>query len=575
MHPMPRPALPARSQVFHAMLCLIALFTFARVGSAQSVSPNTNLTPDQQAARFLSQATFGPTSTAIAELRGLGYNYSLWIDREVAKPMSSAAALYQSAVASGAVVVDNNNASTAANRRARNEVMISGPDQLRQRVAYALSEIMVISDQDSNVAKGGVGSSDYYDMLARNAFGSFRTLMLDVTRHPMMGRYLSHYQNRKSNPTTGTRPDENYAREVMQLFTVGLYLLTADGQIVRDGSGQPIESYNDTNITEMARVFTGFTDESSSNTGSGTGRTDFPRVSQNYTSPMRMWEPQHDTGPKNLLNYVGARQPTLPANQTGLQDVEAAIDNLVEHPNTAPFIARQLIQRLVTSNPSPAYVGRVAAVFVNNGQGARGDLLAVVRAILLDHDARDSSMVADTSFGKLREPFLRVTHLLRACGYTVISGALNYDFGTKITQANLGQYPLSSPSVFNFYAPDYDPPGPIEDAGLVGPEFQVLTSVFAVSLPNTLRTLIETGANNFTVTLADQTALAGNSAALLDNLDLLFTNGTLSAATRAAIQRAVDSVTPGMVATGSTLNQTKARLAVYLIVTSPDYAIQK
>lgn len=560
-----------RSPLARALVLALALVA-ADVAPAQQVSPNSSLNADQQAARFLSQATFGPSPDAIAELRVMGNNFSLWIDREAAKPVSSAADLLQTALTRGDVTA----ADTGTNRRVRNQMMISAPDQLRQRMAYALSQIMVISDQDTNVANGQLGSSSYYDMLARNALGNFRTLMMDVTRHPMMGRYLSHYKNRKANPATGTRPDENYAREVMQLFTIGLYQLTADGQIVRDGTGRPIESYTDTDITEFARVFTGFTDESTNNTGTGTGRTDFPSAAQNYTAPMRMWEPQHDTAAKTLLRYPGARKSTLPANQTGLQDVQDAIDNLVEHPNTAPFISRQLIQRLVTSNPSPAYVGRVAAIFVNNGQGVRGDLLAVVRAILLDNDARNTAaMIPDSRYGKLREPFLRITHLLRACRYTVTDGALNYNFGNTVTQTTIGQYPLSAPSVFNFYSPEYDPPGPLANAGLVGPEFQVLNSVFAVTLPNTINTLIQTGAGNFRLNLADQEALAANSAGLLDNLDLLFTHGTMSSATRASIQRAVDGVTQAMVPSGSNLNQTKARLAVYLVMTSPDYAVQK
>jgi uncharacterized protein (DUF1800 family) len=549
----------------------LALTILGALGRAQPVTPNTGLNSDQLAARFLSQATFGPSPDAIAELRALNNNFGLWIDREATKPLSSATDLLNTALSRGDVAA----ADTGTNRRVRNHMMISGPDQLRQRVAYALSQIMVISDQDTNVANGQTGSSSYYDMLARNALGNFRTLMMDVTHHPMMGRYLSHYKNRKANTTSGTRPDENYSREVMQLFTIGLYNLTADGQIIRDGSGRPIESYTDGDITEFARVFTGFTDESTNNTGTGTGRTDFPSAAQNYTAPMRMWEPQHDTAAKTLLRYPGARKPTLPANQTGLQDVQDAIDNLVEHPNTAPFISRQLIQRLVTSNPSNAYIGRVAAVFVNNGSGVRGDLLAVVRAILVDPEARNPANIADPRFGKLREPFLRITHLLRALRYTVTDGALNYNFGNTVTQTTIGQYPLSAPSVFNFYSPDYDPPGPIADAGLVGPEFQVLNSVFAVTLPNTINTLIQSGAGNFRLNLADQEALAATPAALVDNLDLLLTNGTMSAATRAAFQRAVEGVTQAMVPSGSTLNQTKARLAVYLVMNSPDYAIQK
>lgn len=535
-----------------------------------AVAPNATLTPDQQATRFLAQATFGPSPDSLAELRGLGNDFNAWIDREAAKPVTLAVPLLTSARDAGQITAIDK----ATNRRARNQVMLSAPDQLRQRVAYALSQIMVISDNDTNVANGQEGSSSYYDMLARNALGNFRTLMMEVTRHPMMGRYLSHYKNRKANPTTGTRPDENYAREVMQLFTIGLYNLNANGTYQTAGS-QPVESYTNEQITEFARVFTGFTDDSTVTTGTGTGRTDFPRADANYSAPMRMWELQHDTGAKTLLNYPGARKPTLPAGQTGLQDVADAIDNLVEHPNTAPFIARQLIQRLVTSNPSDGYVGRVAGAFVNNGAGGRGDLKAVVKAILLDQEARNTAFISDPEHGKLREPYLRVAHVLRAFRFTVQEGALPYDLGGTFTETTLGQFPLASGSVFNFYAPDYQPAGPIGDAGLFGPEFQILNSVFAITTPNGMNTLIQTGAGRFRLNLADQTTLAANPAELLDNLNLLLTHGTMSAETRAAILTAVQGVTAAMVPSGSTLNQTRALLAVYIVTLSPDFAVLK
>ena len=540
------------------------------IGAGAAVIPNANLTADQQATRFLAQATFGPSPDSLAELRQLNYDYSGWIDREAAKSVTSAAALLTSALSAGQITAIDK----AANRRARNQVMLSAPDQLRQRVAYALSQIMVISDNDTNVANGLEGSSSYYDLLARNALGNFRNLMMDVTRHPMMGRYLSHYKNRKANAASGTRPDENYAREAMQLFTIGLYSLNANGTY-QTAAGRPVESYTNDDITEFARVYTGFTDDSTNATGSGTSRTDFPSATANYTAPMRMWDPQHDTDAKTLLRYPGARKPVLPAGQTGLQDVQDAIDNLVEHPNTAPFIARQLIQRLVTSNPSDGYVGRVAAVFVNNGASVRGDLKAVVKAILLDSEARSPAFITDPEHGKLREPYLRVTHVLRAFRYTVQDGALAYDLGSTFTESTLGQFPLASGSVFNFYAPDYQPAGPIGNAGLVGPEFQILNSVFAITMPNGMNTLISTGAGKFKLNLAEQEALAANPTALLDNLDLMLTHGTMSAETRAAILKAVQGVTTAMVPTGSNLNQTRALLAVYLVTLSPDFAVLK
>ncbi|MBA4137909.1 MAG: DUF1800 domain-containing protein [Opitutus sp.] len=551
---------------------LVLAFASAADGTA-AVSPNASLTADQHASRFLAQATFGPTTESIAELRQSGNNYSAWIDREAAKAQTKAVDVLVAERNAGRITTSDR----ALNRRARTQVMLTAPDQLRQRVAYALSQIMVVSDADSNVQNGGDGSSSYWDMLARNALGNFKTLMMDVTQHPIMGRYLSHYKNRKANSATGTRPDENYAREVMQLFTIGLYQLDASGNYIFDGGGRPLETYTNDNITEFARVFTGFTDASTNNTGTGTGRTDFPSATQNYTDPMRLWEGQHDTGAKTLLSYPGARKVNLPAGQTGLQDVSDALDNLIEHPSTAPFISRQLIQRLVTSNPSDGYVGRVAAVFVNNGAGVRGDLLAVVKAILLDHEARNTALLTDPQHGKLREPFLRVTHVLRAFKFVNSSAnPIPYDLG-GFTENTMGQFPLGSPSVFNFYSPDYEPPGPISDAALVGPEFQILNAVFAITLPNTFNTLISgaNGTGSFRLNLAEQETFASNTGALLDNLNLLLTHGTMSPESRAAILRAVDGITAAMVPGTSTLNQQRARLALQLTLLSPDYAVLK
>jgi uncharacterized protein (DUF1800 family) len=555
------------------LLSFLVVFLLAKL-SAQTVLPDNTLSPDEQASRFLAQATFGPTTKAITELRKLGYDYNAWIDREVAKTPSLAAPLVVAAFNSRQI----ERMDPISNRSARTEVMISGDDQLRQRVAYALSQIFVISDNVAAISNALEGSSSYYDMLLQGSFGNFRELLLNVTRHPMMGRFLTHYQNRKANPETGTRADENYAREVMQLFTIGLYLLNQDGTYQSVIDGRAAETYTNDHITELARVFTGFTDEDNNPiaVGTGIGRTEFPRVlKQNYTQPMKMWDLQHDTGVKTLLSYPGVRKPVLPANQTGLQDVADAIDNLFEHPNTGPFIARQLIQRLVTSNPSNGYVGRVAGVFANNGSGQRGDMLAVIKAILLDQEARNPAFIVDPEHGKLREPFLRVTHLLRAFNFVVPTGVLPYNFPFA-TAAALGQYPLSAPSVFNFYLPDYEPPGVIGGAGLVGPEFQILNSDSGVKTLNAFYSVIERALGEiFPLDLSPQAQLSGSTAMLVDNVDLLLTHGTLSDQTRAKVIAAVDGVTSTMVPSGSSLGITKAHMAVYLIMVSPDYAVLK
>ncbi len=557
-----------KTQKYAALI--FASLVLLSAGLTAAVTPNATLTADQLATRFLAQSTFGPSPASLAELRALSYNYSTWINLEAAKPVSSAVTLLVAAKAADATITTFD---TGHNRRARSQLMLAGSDQLRQRVTYALSQILVISDADSNVSGAGEASSLYYDMLARNALGNYRTLLMDVTRHTMMGRYLSHYKNRKANTAAGTRPDENYAREIMQLFSIGLYKLNADGTYQTDTSGKQLEAYTNEDITELARVFTGFTDESTNNTGTGTGRLDFPSAAINYTAPMRMWEAQHDTGTKTLVAYTGAAKPILPANQAGLVDVQDAINHLVEHPNTAPFISRRLIQRLVTSNPSSAYVGRVAAIFVNNGLGVRGDLLAVVKAILLDAEARDTSYITVATHGKLQEPFLRLTQVLRAFKYNVGTSTLPYDFGGNFTENTMGQFPLGAPTVFNFYSPDFAPEGAIETAGLVAPEFQILNSVYSVTFPNALYNLIQTGAGTFTLNLTDQTAIA-TDALLIDNLDLYLTHGTLSVETRAALTAALSKVTTAMVPTG-TLTISKVRLAIHLLILSPDFAVLK
>ncbi len=556
-----------------APLRLLIAAACAPLAAFAAVSPNASLTADQAAARFLSQATFGPTAESIAEFRPYAGSIETWIDREAAKPLTRVQDVLNAARSAGNFTT----ADRAINRRARVQVMLTANDQLRQRVAYALSQILVISDNDSAVQNGWDGPADYWDMLARNALGNFRTLLTDVTRHPMMGRYLTHYRNRKGDPALGTQPDENYAREVMQLFTIGLYQLNLDGSVATDSAGRPIENYTNDTITQLAKVFTGFTDASTNNTGTGTGRQDFPTAAQDYTSPMRMWEPQHDTTAKTLLSYPGVRKATLPAGQAGLQDVTDALDNLFEHPSTPPFISRLLIQRLVSSNPSPDYIRRVATVFVNNGRGVRGDLLAVVKAILLDPEARSLASITNPQHGKLREPFLRVTHVLRAFKFTATPSStitfIPYELG--FSENVMGQFPLGAPTVFNFYLPDYEPPGPIQAAGLVGPEYQILNAVFGISLPNTLNTLITSGTGTFRLNLADQEALAGNVDALLDNLNLLLTHGMMSAESRTAIRTAVSGITAAMVPANSNLNQQRARLALYLTLMSPDYAVLK
>ena len=328
------------------------------------------------------------------------------------------------------------------------------PDPLRQRVAFALSQVLVISDRPEDLAVVPQGMANYYDVLLTHSFGNYRDLLRDVSLHPCMGMYLSHLGNRKPDPANNIFPDENYAREVMQLFSIGLWMLNPDGTRQLDPDGQPIPSYDNTNITEFARVFTGL--------AFGGTNVNFGLWPRDFTTPMKGWDAEHDLAPKSLL--LGATTPARAASpgSTGtatLADVDAAIDNLFHHPNTGPFIAIRLIQRLVTSNPTPAYVGRVAAAFADNGSGVRGDMQAVVKAILLDPEARDYAALADPQFGKVREPFLRCVNFARAFNASAPAGFYALD---AFTLDHIEE-PLKSPSVFNFYLPTYSPPGPITD----------------------------------------------------------------------------------------------------------------
>lgn len=543
------------------------------------------------AARFLTQATFGPKKSEIDALTGGSIN--AWIDAQLALPYSShrAAALADRAAFGGDTYGPNWNDMTQGNRlSAWYKHALTAPDQLRQRVTFALSELFVTSDFGGSFPEANVA---YYDVLGNAAFGNFRTLLENVTLNPMMGEYLSLVRNRKANPATGSTPDENYAREVMQLFTIGLNKLQPDGTLLLGADGLPIPSYDQTTITETAKVLTGWTyyDDTTFTITGGFSL-------QSKITPMIMFPAQHENSAKTIINGT-----VIPANQGGARDLQLLLDALFQHPNTGPFIARQLIQRLVTSNPSPGYVYRVAQKFADNGAGERGDLKAVVRAILTDYEARSPVVAANPTFGKIKEPLLRVTSLFRAFnvsnpagrplgkilfvngapltgatprpadGYTVQG---NGYIGLELSDLFLAQAPLRSPSVFNFFHPDYVSPGPLAAAGMVAPEMEITDETFAVSVPNFLQTYIfqnnpggPTDGGILTLDLSYEQTLANDPAALVDHLNLILCGGSLPTATRARILTALASLTPQ---TGAL---EKARTAVLLIATSPAGATQK
>ena len=529
----------------------------------------TNITATD-AARLLTQATFGPKKSEIDALTG--GSIASWIDAQIALPNTShrTATAAERAAAVAAVepgVTDPNDYPAALRQRAWFQIALTAPDQLRQRVAFALSQIFVVSDVTFNQGMTEP-VANYNDLLATGAFGNYRTLLEQVTLSPVMGLYLSHLKNAKADPVAGTNPDENYAREVMQLFSIGLVQLQPDGTLKLDDQGLPLPTYNQTTITQMARIFTGWAFFSAT-PGATNNLTLFRRNTNDYINPMMIYAVAHETGTKDLSPVLTTG--LIPANLGGTEDLKRALDALFNHANTPAFVSRQLIQRLVTDNPSPAYVYRVAEKFRDNGSGTRGDLGAVVRAILTDYEARATAVTDDPGYGKLKEPLLRYTGILRGFSAASSSGRNNQDN----VQGSLAQASLRAQSVFNFFEPGYVFPGPLAAAGLVAPEFQITDDTTAISVPNFFRGAIfatATGLNaakvlmpNFTAELA----LAGNTTALLDRLIPVMAAGQMTAATRTRITTTLNALPV------TTTALERVQTAVLLIATSPDGATQR
>lgn len=505
-----------------------------------------------EASRFLQQATYGATSAEIQRVVTLGYPG--WIDNQFTRPATLHLAMHNAMQAELMPHYTEESDRTCtfswgcnlSRHDAWMQIAVTGEDQLRQRVAFALSQLFVISDVSDNVGYSHLAVSDYYDTLAVNAFGNYRTLLEEVTLHPLMGRYLGMLQNEKADPRQNTEPDENFAREVMQLFSIGLVELNTNGTPKLDGGGNPIPTYNNTVITHMARALTGWNFGGATTWWAWEDTVKLPGLIQSMTP----WPAYHDTAAKTLLNGT-----TVPAGGTAQADLKAALDNLANHPNVGPFVARHLIQRLVTSNPSPAYIQRVASVFNNNGAGVRGDLRAVVRAILLDTEARDMTLAARDDFGKVKEPMLRLTAIWRAFptqGQAVATpaGATTRAFlRNRGAGPELGQTVMSSPSVFNFYRPNYQPPGDMRRRGLYAPELQILNEASAMSTYNHWHSRLfqmDRDDTSIAATVADprfytarmrlnlsvEKGLAVAPGALADRLNLLLMAGRMTPAMR-------------------------------------------
>jgi uncharacterized protein (DUF1800 family) len=525
------------------------------VPPAPTPSPNPTAGPASynEAIRFLEQSTFGPTPALAAHVQSVGLQ--AFLDEQFAATASTYPALTPYPTDNNVgCPADPNNANTRTICLRDNYSMyplqarfyqnaLTGPDQLRQRVAFALSQIFVTSGVDIQQPSS---MAQYQQMLLNEAFGNYRQLLYDVTLSPVMGHYLNMANNDKPNPTTGVAPNENYAREVLQLFSVGLYKLNQDGTLMLDSSGNAIETYDqDDTVEGFAHVFTGWTYPTMP------GATPLRHNPQYYIGPMVAYPSNHDTGTKELLNGV-----ILPAGQTPEKDLNDALDNIFNHQNVAPFICKQLIQHLVTSNPSPAYVGRVSAVFNNNGAGVRGDLKAVVAAILLDTEAR-GDVHLEPNYGHLREPALFIANLWRAFNASADAASTLNSYGSS-----MGQNLFYSPTVFNYYPPDYVVPG----TNAVGPEFALQTTATSLARINFVNTFAYKTTGGFDYSALQP--LAADPQKLTDALNALLMHNAMSSVMRGVVVQAVSSIP-------ATQTLLRAQTAVYLISTSSQYQVER
>ncbi|MEP6483415.1 MAG: DUF1800 family protein [Rudaea sp.] len=531
---------------------------------------------DAAAARFLTMATFGPTPAEIAHLRAVGVNQ--WIQQQLSMPTT----LERPYVEALDAQVQNPGQKDRVERWFA--AAITAPDQLRQRAAWALSQIMVASDQGNKLGRDPIALSEFYDVLARDAFGYYddadiyhrgtiNTLLIDVTYSPAMGKMLTYMKNEGQFPQgSGLSPDENFARELMQLFSIGLIERNQDFSPLLIG-GNTVPTYDPTVITANARVFTGL----SYNTVFPNGWRGYISDGVNYSPaqwmPMSCYENHHDEGTKTVIDAILIDNPVPNCDQIDPNshgDIKQLVNILANHHNTAPFISRQLIQRFTSSNPSPQYIQRVVNVFNDNGHGVYGDLGAVIAAILTDTEATSGTTGSSQYvFGKLREPLLKLTALWRYYSAASTSGI----YVIPNPSQKYGQAPLDSPSVFNFYLPDYLPPGEMADATLYGPEFQISGESSVVSVANdlTTRANLYLGASGtggaVTIDISPLVALAGTPADLVDQLNHDLMYGSMSAPMRSTLINMVQAV--------STDPAKRVTSALQVLLASPEFSIQK
>jgi uncharacterized protein (DUF1800 family) len=529
----------------------VGLSASASAGANGAFEPFMQSPPDSaDAIRLLEQATFGSTPALVDHVTQIGIE--AFLDEQFGAPMSGypALPLYPTtrdttACPSGSTCQRDNYTMYPLQTQFFVNALY-GQDQLRQRVAFALHQILVVSGVDITLPSW---MAPYLQLLHRSAFGNFRQLLYDLTLNPAMGNYLD------VNGNTKTRPNENYAREVLQLFSIGTVRLNVDGTPMLDTAGQPIPTYTQDTIDNFARVFTGWR----------LATAPAPGV-PNYLDPMVANQAQHDVGAKILLD--GAQ---LAANRTAQQDLDKAIDNIFNHPNIGPFISKQLIQHLVTSNPTPAYVARVARVFNGEAGGARGDLQGVVRAILLDAEARGGSK-GDASYGHLRHPSLFIANILRAFDARSADRTGPSDGYLNPQSTSMGMDIFRPPSVFSYFSPSTTAPG---TNGLKGPEYGLFSTSTALSRANFVNTMvfsrIAMSANAPAGTSLDFSpllALTSQPPLLVDTLNTQLLHGSMSSDMRTSIINAVSAVAAS--------NQLKrARTAVYLVLTSSQYQVER
>ncbi|MEY3018182.1 MAG: hypothetical protein RL336_1317 [Pseudomonadota bacterium] len=606
-------------QLFRSLSVLLTVFMLASCGGGSASSPKTPTpspsptsptpatpTPDPappklhelagntlalDVTRFLNQATFGPTQEEIIALVETEGDFERWIDTQQALPFSSA--LHRLDARMNLAGLDPSDESSFDGELVwRKQMFLSdilwesfvrGEDQLRQRVAFALSQIFVISQASDALYNDTRGIANYHDILAKHAFGNYRDLLEAVTTNPMMGEYLSMVRNEKADPSRNIRPDENYAREMMQLFTIGLVELNDDGTPQYDQNNQTLPTYNQDTIKAFASVFTGWLYGNAN-----TWNFQWPNSTSDIT-PMKPFEAYHDGSPKTLLNNT-----VTPAGLTARADLTAALDNVFAHRNVAPFVSKQLIQRLVTSNPTPDYVARISAVFNDNGKGEKGDLAAVVKAILLDPEARRRDTFQDDTYGKLKEPTLKVTALMRAFDVTgdqpiTADGSISVDTLRFLWPSiDMGQRVYGSPSVFNFYRPDYHPANTFEDDSLLAPELQILNEKNITAISNWGGNMVF-NAYDFVIKncldgldynnavgclkadFTDEIERARSTSELLDHLSVLMLNGQMSPTMRATLASHINTFDN----VDATERLYRVAETVYLTWLSPEFAVQR